>query len=156
MHDLVIGRRAEVGLLILGVLYTIYLARSLLLPVLLALLIAATCSLWCLNSTVSGFPTCRVGHRRSPFCCPHWRRGPSAFSPRGQMGGGPVGVLPESRAQIKEITKLGAAKKVDQMVVNGPSPADLLISRLPKTFTSRNRGNLSILRCADDFLDPEP
>jgi hypothetical protein len=62
----------------------------------------------------------------------------------------------EKTEQIKEITKLGAAKKVDQMVVNGPSPADLLISRLPKTFTSRNRGNLSILRCADDFLDPEP
>ncbi len=41
IRGLVIGRRAGAGLLVLGVLYTIYFARSLLLPILLALLLAA-------------------------------------------------------------------------------------------------------------------
>lgn len=41
LRGLSIGGKAEVGLFILGVLYTIYAARSLLLPIFLALLIAA-------------------------------------------------------------------------------------------------------------------
>ncbi len=46
LRGLVVTRRAGVGLLILGVLYTIYLARSLLLPVFLALLLAAFLQPW--------------------------------------------------------------------------------------------------------------
>ena len=41
LRGLVMGRRAGAGLFVLGVLYTIYFARSLLLPILLALLLAA-------------------------------------------------------------------------------------------------------------------
>ncbi|MGZ3539130.1 MAG: AI-2E family transporter, partial [Thermodesulfobacteriota bacterium] len=41
LRGLIVGRQAGVGLLILGVLYTIYFARSLLLPIFLALLVAA-------------------------------------------------------------------------------------------------------------------
>ena len=41
LRGLVMGRRAGAGLLVLGILYTIYFARSLLLPILLALLLAA-------------------------------------------------------------------------------------------------------------------
>jgi predicted PurR-regulated permease PerM len=41
LRGLTIGEKAEVGIFILGVLYTIYVARSLLLPIFLALLLAA-------------------------------------------------------------------------------------------------------------------
>ncbi|HSB04068.1 MAG TPA: AI-2E family transporter [Thermodesulfobacteriota bacterium] len=46
LRGLVAGRRAVVALLVLGVLYTVYLARSLLLPVFLALLLAAFLQPW--------------------------------------------------------------------------------------------------------------
>lgn len=46
LRGLVAGRRVAVSLLVLGLLYTIYLARSLLLPVFVALLIAAFLQPW--------------------------------------------------------------------------------------------------------------
>ena len=41
LRGLTVGGKAEVGIFVLGVLYTIYVARSLLLPIFLALLLAA-------------------------------------------------------------------------------------------------------------------
>jgi predicted PurR-regulated permease PerM len=147
LNDFIHGRRAETGLLILGVLYTIYLARSLLLPVFLALLIAAY-----LQPLVHRLARLRIPeyagsaivvllfaavivgavHQLSAPVA-KWMEDPPAFFRKVENKlwklKASIKQAKEKTEQIEEITQLGETKAVDKVVVKGPTLAERIFTQ---------------------------